>query len=959
MLFTIPTLFLIPDYANADHLSVSRYGLRGEGSVTSPHSVPDLSVNNEFTVEMWVLHGGSETTTVMDSDNVKIELFVESAFSFANLDKFIINVTVAAVRFSIQTTDGWKELRSHGFRVNYGIWSHVAVTWDGEEMAILVDGIVTATDTHTGELLPTNYLRMGFRRHVGILDEVRMWNIVRSGGDIVSSSSVPISAQEAGMVAYWRFDEGSGASATEAGFRHRLALSEDAWFESNIPDFHSAISTITRMHLNSTVYHCSDEIQVEVSDLDLAEVEEISVNFNTRSGGDSARLDLARDSIIPGLFRGSMPTSSEDVDNRDGILQVVDGETFTAKYTPSAQTPLNLGSVEASALIDCSEPDGIVFVSHDAEGTGNGSSWENAFTSINEAIQGATPDAEIWVKSDIYLEAILLDKPVNLYGGFAGTENPNEKGLRDWVELPTTIEALWMNQPGVRASSGGILDGFRITNARVYGAGGGIVCDPGASPTIRHCKIFENASAGLYCFIDTCPGGTGGGILMYDASPTFEHCIISDNFAGEVGGGVSCYQNSSPTFVNCLFYRNSGISFSFGSAILSSNSSPSFHSCTFANNSGRGFYVIGVFSIEIVSSIIWEHEPIKVPPDPGGPEPMVLDVTYSNIKDGFPGVGNIDSEPLFRGERFGDLRLQPNSPCIDTGASASAIDLDGVMRPVDIPGIGPDGTGNPHDMGAYEYPLAGYPTYTPTSSPTVTATPTVTPTFTPTHTKTQAPHTHCLTDFTITCNETDFTSNPFLNSEPFSLRLFEEIETLTGCEVVSCPTSEAIVECSIDCAEQGEFTTCFGFLQNLQSTIDACISANTSLSFFSSDLLGSNRLSISVGTPSDCRWCICSQELGLPCGAGQGLPLGPCAISNLCDGVTGNEFDPAVDGISIGSVTTLYPTPTPIPGLLFDRNMDGGVDALDLITVIEEEMDAPSSGVNTFIHFSLFWTREE
>jgi len=55
-----------------------------------------------------------------------------------------------------------------------------------------------------------------------------------------------------------------------------------------------------------------------------------------------------------------------------------------------------------------------------------------------------------------------------------------------------------------------------------------------------------------------------------------------------------------------------------------------------------------------------------------------------------------------------DYRLQPSSPCVDTGTSGGAptTDIEGNPRPADIPGVGQDGEGVGYDMGAYEFPGA-------------------------------------------------------------------------------------------------------------------------------------------------------------------------------------------------------------------------------------------------------------
>jgi hypothetical protein len=80
-------------------------------------------------------------------------------------------------------------------------------------------------------------------------------------------------------------------------------------------------------------------------------------------------------------------------------------------------------------------------------------------------------------------------------------------------------------------------------------------------------------------------------------------------------------------------------------------------------------------------------------------------VTYSDIQGGYPGVGNIDADPLFVDAAGGDLRLSTGSPCIDAanGPWAPEFDLDGNPR-VDDTATPNTGLGPPWaDIGAYEY----------------------------------------------------------------------------------------------------------------------------------------------------------------------------------------------------------------------------------------------------------------
>jgi len=70
-------------------------------------------------------------------------------------------------------------------------------------------------------------------------------------------------------------------------------------------------------------------------------------------------------------------------------------------------------------------------------------------------------------------------------------------------------------------------------------------------------------------------------------------------------------------------------------------------------------------------------------------------VTYSDVRLGWPGEGNIDADPLFVLAGAGNYHIISSSPCIDSGTDVGIFsDIDGDSRPI----------GSGFDMGADEYP---------------------------------------------------------------------------------------------------------------------------------------------------------------------------------------------------------------------------------------------------------------
>ena len=91
-------------------------------------------------------------------------------------------------------------------------------------------------------------------------------------------------------------------------------------------------------------------------------------------------------------------------------------------------------------------PSGVVFaqgadlyVKADATGAKNGTSWDDALTDVQTALDWSLPDDEIWVAAGTYLPSrrtnpqkprsatFQLKNDVALYGGFAGTETDRDE----------------------------------------------------------------------------------------------------------------------------------------------------------------------------------------------------------------------------------------------------------------------------------------------------------------------------------------------------------------------------------------------------------------------------------------------------------------------------------------------------------------------------------------------------
>lgn len=119
-------------------------------------------------------------------------------------------------------------------------WNHVAATFDGSDYIVYVNGRSVFSTTNFSGLVPENSKVTSIGRvdsfFPGRLDEVRLWNIARSAGEIRHDMVRRLNGAEDGLVGYWRFDEGSGSTAANAVAKGvNGTVSGASWIDSTAP----------------------------------------------------------------------------------------------------------------------------------------------------------------------------------------------------------------------------------------------------------------------------------------------------------------------------------------------------------------------------------------------------------------------------------------------------------------------------------------------------------------------------------------------------------------------------------------------------------------------------------------------------------------------------------------------------------------------------------------------------
>lgn len=121
---------------------------------------------------------------------------------------------------------------------NFDRWTHIALVSDGATFkAIYVNGELVGSANEAGQPTGLKELTIGGMRTStwfnGLVDEFRIWNVVRSAEEIRSSMGrrLPQASDNAKVVGWWRFDEGAARSARDAVRGRTLTLSADGMWK--------------------------------------------------------------------------------------------------------------------------------------------------------------------------------------------------------------------------------------------------------------------------------------------------------------------------------------------------------------------------------------------------------------------------------------------------------------------------------------------------------------------------------------------------------------------------------------------------------------------------------------------------------------------------------------------------------------------------------------------------------
>jgi hypothetical protein len=203
-------------------------------------------IQDDFTVEVWI----QATTSIAGQVFFQGSGLITADVQAPNADDFstwLLSDKFVAATGNPDTSTSSKSV------VTTGQWVHLAATRVKAtgEVHVFVNGVAESSVTgNTHSLSGSSVLNVGGRssgnRYIGLLEEVRLWNKVRSSGEITATMHHRLTGNEPGLVGYYRFDENGGDVGLDASpsGNDMMFNGPVAWVVSDAPICEDATSDL-------------------------------------------------------------------------------------------------------------------------------------------------------------------------------------------------------------------------------------------------------------------------------------------------------------------------------------------------------------------------------------------------------------------------------------------------------------------------------------------------------------------------------------------------------------------------------------------------------------------------------------------------------------------------------------------------------------------------------------------
>ena len=318
------------------------------------------------TIEAWI-----KTSANCDPNSGGIQNVIADYGTFATGARFTLNVLWNNAP-RIEISGGGLSGKT---AVNDGNWHHVAAVYDPSatnKYSLYVDGVLDtagniSTSLNTGS---SNNLIIGKRidnvRHFnGSIDEIRFWNVARTQAEIDSLNDQEICSNQSGLVAYYRFNQGTAggsnsgvttlpdkSSSSNNGSLNNFALSGSSSNWVSGPSITAAPNSDTTFSVEKCKVYISPAGQFIFSSQTLVETltnsvgcdSILTINITIKPESNTSTSITACDSFV---------TAQGVVKRASGIFNQVFTNIYGCDSTVQTLLEINKSGTETIQVSDC------------------------------------------------------------------------------------------------------------------------------------------------------------------------------------------------------------------------------------------------------------------------------------------------------------------------------------------------------------------------------------------------------------------------------------------------------------------------------------------------------------------------------------------------------------------------------------------------------------------------------
>lgn len=225
-----------------------------------------LSITGDMTIECWV----------------KLESSPSSGNQYTFISKYITTGNQRSYSFGYYNNGGTPEIgltissdgsgttvnKAIPYTLSTGVWTHVVATYDASagSMEIFVNGLSIGTNTGlpTSIYNSTAIFQIGIENtgsyFDGLIDEVRVWNDIRTDAEILDNYQKELFGDEAGLVAYYKFNDSALDETTNNNDLTLMPVITPPIYSTDIPDWTLLRDLISYWKLDESSGNAADSV---------------------------------------------------------------------------------------------------------------------------------------------------------------------------------------------------------------------------------------------------------------------------------------------------------------------------------------------------------------------------------------------------------------------------------------------------------------------------------------------------------------------------------------------------------------------------------------------------------------------------------------------------------------------------------------------------------------------------